>query len=156
MLLASIIAIILFGILLLVLEILVLPGLIAGIVGTILMILGIVMMYTNFGEVSGNITLICTFFLTASLLFYVLKTKAWRRFGLKDTIDSKVIDLPAANIELGTIALTISALRPMGTVLIGTNKYEAQTNGSYIEANNPVIVIRVLTNKLLVELKSQE
>ncbi|MEO8146963.1 MAG: NfeD family protein [Bacteroidia bacterium] len=154
MLLASIIAIILFGIILIVLEILVLPGLIAGIIGAIFMIMGLVMMYKNYGDVYGNITLIATIVLTASALIYALKSKAWRRFGLKDTIDSKVIDLQKEHIEPGTIAITTSALRPMGTVIIGMNKYEAQTSGAYIEANSEVVVLKVLTNKLLVELKS--
>jgi membrane-bound ClpP family serine protease len=154
MLLASIIAIILFGIILIVLEILILPGLIAGIIGAIFMVMGLLMMYKNYGDFYGNITLIATIALTAGSLIYALKSKAWRRFGLKDTIDSKVIDLTTANIEPGTVGITISALRPMGTVMIGNEMYEVQTTGTYIEANNKVIVLKVMTNKLLVELKS--
>lgn len=152
MLLASIIAIILFGIVLLILEILILPGLIAGIIGTIFIVVGIGMMYKSFGNSYGNITLICTILLCAGLLIYVFKTKAWLRFSLKDTNDSKVIDLTHETIVEGEEAITISALRPMGSVLIKNQKYEVQTNGEYIEANKKVIVVKVLTNKLLVKL----
>lgn len=152
MLLASIIAIILFGIALLILEILILPGLIAGIIGAIFMVVGIGMMYKSFGSTYGNITLISTVLICAASLIYVLKTKAWLKFSLKDTIDSKVIDLTHEKITEGEEAITISALRPMGSVLIRNQKYEVQTNGEYIEANQKVIVVKVLTNKLLVKL----
>lgn len=151
MLLASIIAIILFGIALLVLEILILPGLIAGIVGTILMIAGIVIMYNRFGNTYGNITLISTLAICSGSLIYVLKSKAWLRFSLKDTIDSNVIDLTKEPVAAGDEAVTTSALRPMGSVVIGNKKYEVQTNGEYIEANQKVIVLKVLSNKLLVK-----
>lgn len=153
MTLVSIIAIILFGILLLVLEILVLPGLIAGIIGAIFLITGIVMMYKNFGNVYGNVTLVSTLALTIGSLIYALKSKAWLRYSLKDTVDGKVIDLQSSAITEGTIALATSALRPMGSVLINNIKYEAQTNGEYIEANTEVIVVKVLSNKLVVKLK---
>ncbi len=151
MLLASIIAIILFGITLLVMEILILPGLIAGIIGTILMIVGIVIMYKSFGTTYGNITLISTIALCSGCMIYVLKSKAWLRFSLKDTIDSNVIDLTKELITVGEQAITVSALRPMGSVLIGDKKYEVQTNGEYIEANQKVVVVKVFTNKLLVK-----
>src|SRR5205085_3584490 len=120
----------------------------------IFMTAGLLMMYKNYGDFYGNITLIVTIALTASCLIYALKSKAWRRFGLKDTIDSKVIDLPSQDIAAGTVAVTSSALRPMGTVIIGITKYEAQTTGAYIESNTEVVVLKVMTNKLLVELKS--
>lgn len=152
MLLASIIAIILFGIALLILEILILPGLIAGIIGAIFMMVGIGMMYKSFGNTYGNITLISTVVICGGSLIYVLKTKAWLRFSLKDTNDSKVIDLTHEMIAEGEEAITISALRPMGSALIKNQKYEVQTNGEYIEANKKVIVVKVLTNKLLVKL----
>ncbi len=152
MLLASIITIILFGIFLIVLEILILPGLIAGIIGAIFMITGIVMMYNNFGSTYGHITLISSISLTGFIVFYFLKSKSWQRFGLKDTIDSKVIDLSQTDIKPGMSAITLSALRPMGIVLINNEKYEAQTNGAYIEANTNVVVLKVMSNKLLVSL----
>ena len=152
MLLASIIAIILFGIALLILEILILPGLIAGIIGTIFMLVGIGMMYKSFGSTYGNINLISTASFCTGSLIYVLKSKAWLMFSLKDTIDSKVIDLTQEMIVEGEEAITISALRPMGSVLIKNQKYEVQTNGEYIEANQKVVIVKILTNKLLVKL----
>lgn len=117
------------------------------------MILGIVMMYKNFGDVYGNVTIVCTVVLTVSCLVYALKSNAWRRFGLKEVIDSKVIDLPSEKIEAGIVAITISALRPMGTVMIDDKRYEAQTAGEYIESNNEVVIVKVMSNKLLVRLK---
>lgn len=156
MTLFSIIAIILFGIFLLVLEILVLPGLITGIIGALFMIIGITMMYKNYGNVYGNVTLVSTIALSIGSFVYALKSKVWMRFSLKNTIDSKVIDLQTENIAEGTLAIAISALRPMGSVLINGNKYEAQTNGEYIEANTEVIVTKVMSNKLLVKIENKK
>ena len=156
MLLFSIILLIVVGIILLVLEILVLPGLIAGIIGVIFMISGNLLMYKNYGITAGNITILCTVIITAILFYVALKAKVWSYFSLKDSNNSKVIDLHTTNLNVGDEGIAVSALRPMGTVMIAGQKVEAQTNGEFIDAQTKIVLTKVLSNKIIVSSLNSE
>lgn len=146
--------VILFGIALLLLEILVLPGLIAGIIGSILMIAGILWMYTSEGLIAGNITLFVTILVSASSIYYGLKSKAWERFGLNQKLDGKSVTTSELEVQEGDEVIALSALRPSGTVMIGEKKAEAQTNGELVPAGSTVIILKILPNKLIVKPKT--
>lgn len=153
MLFASIILIILIGIILVVLEILILPGLISGIIGSILIIIGILWMYKAYGSAIGNYTAIGTAVLTLGAIIYSLKSKAWQRFGLNDSLKGKTNEVDNLELKEGDEGITVSAMRPMGTVMINEKRIEAQTNGELIPANTLVTILKVLPNKLIVKVK---
>lgn len=148
------ILLILIGIILLVLEILVLPGLIAGIIGTLLIILSVVWIYHDYGTVTGHITAASSLMLTGLAIYGSLKSKAWNRFGLKDQIDGRVNEVNTLGINEGDEGKTLSALRPSGTVLISNIRVEAQSSGEFIDAGTKIIVTRVLPNKVMVKIKT--
>lgn len=147
----TIIGIILFGAILLVLEIVLLPGLIVGIIGSIIMIFGLALMYKNHGTVAGHISLLTTAISTGGFLWWAFTSKAWDRFSLNTVNKAKAIDYLQQEVKEGDIATTISAMRPMGTVLINDKKYEAQSQISFIDVGKKVMVIEVLPNKLVVK-----
>ncbi len=155
MLIATIILVILIGIVLLVLEILVLPGLVAGIIGAILIITGILWMYKDFGSTAGHYTTLATVALSIGAVYYSLKSQAWQRFGLKDSLQGRANEIDKTEIKEGDEGLSISALRPMGTIMVNNIRVEAQTNGEMISGNTEVIVIKVLTNKVIVKEKQK-
>ena len=75
-----IIFLIVLGVLALMLEVLVLPGGIVGIIGALFVIAGVVLSYVHFGLWAGNITLLITavFIIGTVILFYALKRgKRW-------------------------------------------------------------------------------
>lgn len=148
-----IIGLIVIGILLLVLEILVLPGLVAGIAGGVFLLIAIVWMYASHGDTAGHITLAATAVATGVAIYWSLKSKMWNRFGLKDTIDGKVNDIGALAILPGEEGRTLSALRPSGMILINGNKVEAATNGEMIDVGTKVIVVQSLPNKVIVKVE---
>jgi membrane-bound ClpP family serine protease len=150
------IGLILIGIILLVLEILVLPGMIAGIVGGLLLLFGVWSMYNQYGTMAGNIALASTIALTGIAIYASLKSKAWSRFGLKDTIDGRVNEVSALGIAEGDEGRTLSALRPSGTAVFNGQKVEAQTSGDMLDAGSKVVVVKVLPNKVLVKMKVSE
>jgi membrane-bound ClpP family serine protease len=146
-----IVGLILIGILLLVLEILILPGLIAGIIGAVFLIIAIAWMYADYGSTAGNYTLLSTLLLTFLAIWGSFKSKAWSRFGHKETLEGKMNDIARHGIAEGEIGTTLSALRPSGTVLIRDAKVEGFTNGEILNAGTKVKVVRVLPGKILVE-----
>jgi membrane-bound ClpP family serine protease len=143
--------IILIGIILLVLEIIVLPGLIAGITGLILIVLPLGWIYVDHGSTIGNISFAITLVLTIAAVYFSFKSKAWNRFGLKSTIDSKVNDISEMNVHVGDHGVCISALRPSGTVEINGHRLEAASLGTIIDAGSNIVVVEVSSTKVTVK-----
>jgi len=143
--------IILIGIILLVLEIIVLPGLIAGITGLILIVLPLGWIYVDYGSTIGNISFAITLVLTIAAVYFSFKSKAWNRFGLKSTIDSKVNDISEMNVHVGDHGVCISALRPSGTVEINGHRLEAASLGTIIDAGSNIVVVEVSSTKVTVK-----
>jgi|SRR5688572_6330 len=151
-----IIGLIVLGIILLVLEILVLPGMIAGIIGGIFLLTGVIWMYSAEGNTAGHITLVSTFLLTFIAIYWSLKSRAWTRFGLKSTIDSRVNDVGLLLLKEGDEGRTLSALRPSGTIEVADRRVEAQSSGEMIDVGTKVIITKVLPNKVIVKIKTTE
>jgi len=150
------IGLIVIGIILLVLEILVLPGMVGGIIGGILIVYSIATMYADHGSAAGNITFASTIVVAIGAIYASLKSKAWYRFGLKETIDGKVNEIASLGIIEGDEGRTVSALRPSGTVMINNKKVEAQSGGEMIDVGTKVVVTKVLPSKIVVKIKVSE
>jgi membrane-bound ClpP family serine protease len=154
--LLTIVFLILIGIVLLILEILILPGLIAGIIGGILIITGIILTYTNYGNTYGHITFAATAIVTGISIWYAFKSRVWERFGLQQTSDGKIIRLDELNIQPGDAGITLSVVRPSGTALFDNKKLEVHSRGEIIDSNKIIEVIEVLPNKLIVKEKVKQ
>lgn len=149
-----IIALIVIGICLLLVEFLITPGVtIAGIGGSILIIAGVVAgYYYHAGRVAhfmllGTLVLITIIFVTA------FKTKTWQKMGLSTAIDSHTEDVAEA-FKVGDTGKTISRLAPIGKAMINDAIVEAHSMGGYIDPNTEIIIIKTEKNKLFVEPKS--
>jgi membrane-bound ClpP family serine protease len=147
----SIILLILAGIVLLILELLILPGLVAGIVGGILLIAGIWYSFHEYGSTTGFITAFATLALTLLSLYLTFKYNIWRRFSLEKANDSKISRVDEMNINPGDTGKSLSAIRPMGMGMFNHKKVEVQSMGEMIDANSSIEVIEVLPNKLIVK-----
>jgi membrane-bound ClpP family serine protease len=146
-----IILLIALGLALLVLEILILPGLIAGIIGALFILAGVLLAYGEYGTTTGHLTAVSTVFLTIAVVLYFLRSRSWQRFGLNSTIEGKTNEVNKLPIAEGDTGITLSALRPMGTILVNNHRVEAQTRGEMIPENSTVKIISILPNKVLVE-----
>ena len=115
--LSIIIFLILLGVFLLLVEFLIVPGVtIAGIAGFILLIAGVVLSYTYLGNKQGNIVLLITLTINIASIFVFLRTKTWRKAGLKTEIKGKV-NLLESDLKEGTQGKTISRLAPSGKAM---------------------------------------
>lgn len=151
MTLLAIILLISIGIALLVLEILVLPGLIAGIIGGVFILAGVLMTYSHYGSEAGHLTAIASVILSVGTVVYFLRSKSWQRFGLSSKLEGKTNEVDKLPVAEGDTGITVSALRPMGTIMVNNLRIEAQTKGEMIPENTQVKIISVLPNKVLVE-----
>jgi membrane-bound ClpP family serine protease len=149
-------ALILVGILLLLLEFLVIPGTtIAGVIGGLLIIIGVVLSYIWFDTKTGNTTLILTLCAVGISIYFVLKSDTWNIMSLNTTIDSKAYVNEGINVfEPGDEGKTVSRLAPMGTIMIKDQIIEVKTDGLFIDPNVDVIIERIENNSIYVKPKN--
>ncbi|MFT4599259.1 MAG: membrane-bound serine protease (ClpP class) [Bacteroidia bacterium] len=151
MALSVIIGLIVLGILLILVEIFFTPGFIIGLVGSAIVVVGLVNTYSEYGYVTGNITLIGVLVLLGTVIVLAFKNGIWNRFAIADVIDGKANNIDKLTINVGDVGETISAIRPAGSAIIGGQKMEVHTEGSLLLAKEAIVVTKILNNKIYVE-----
>lgn len=146
-----IVLLIITGLLLLVLEFFVVPGItIAGIGGFALIAGGIFMAY-GIDASTGHITLGSTLFATLILLYYALRTKTWDKAMLNSTINSKVETFEENSINVGDQGKTITRVNPMGKARINEQEVEAHCPGKFLDPKTKIEVTEVYKNYVIVK-----
>jgi membrane-bound ClpP family serine protease len=147
-----IVLLIVFGIVLLLLEFLVIPGITLAAVGGILMIVGgIYMSYEHYGNSIGHLTVLSTIVLSGISLALALKSKTWDKIMLNTEVDSKVLKLDDANISVGDQGVCVSRLAPMGQVKLNQKIVEARSTGTYVDEKTKVVVVGIIDKIVIVK-----
>ena len=149
--------VILLGIIFLLVEIFLLPGItVSGIAGFIFLVGGIAYAYMYMGTVAGNLSLVIAGLLLAGSFIYFIKSKSLRRISLTTNIDSKVDTSDLAKINIGDEGITQSRLNPIGKVFINNLTVEAKSiNGELIDEDTEVVVNKVEWSNILVSKKEK-
>jgi len=154
MTLAGIIALIVLGTVLILLEFFVVPGItVAGIGGLILLISGVALSYTKYGTPGGHYLLAGTVLSLIFILYFSFKSKTWEKISLNTAIDSKAKEDLSLKIKIGDSGTTVSRLAPSGTVLINDELVEVESRSGFIDESEKVEVIKIKGNKIIVKLK---
>lgn len=138
-----IVVLILFGLLFLVAELVLLPGVSIGAVLSLVCFgSSIYMAFRDFGVWTGVLVTLGIVVLSIVAVFLSLRAKTWQRFSLKQKVASSSQCLPAQeNVRIGDRGVTLSRLSPMGKVEIGGRVFEAKSMGAYVDPRTPVEVV---------------
>lgn len=148
----TVISLILIGIILIVVEILFVPGTtIVGIFGFCMAIGGTALSFYYFGRPIGWITLGSTGVLTMGLIVWSLRGRPWERFALKTSINSKVNEGAFASLQVGAEGVAVSSLRPGGKADFSEKLYEVTTLGNFADSGTRVKIISVSSHQIVVE-----
>lgn len=151
--LTAIILLILIGLILLMLEILFVPGMVLGFISVILMIVGIIFSFKDYGNTTGTFVLISTTIATAGSVYWAFKSNIWRKMGVQSQIDGKANVLEEGAINTGDSGKTISRLNPMGKALINNLKVEVHAIDGFIDQEQEITVVNIQQNKIFVKAK---
>ncbi len=130
------------GIVLLALEIIALPGGIAGIFGIGLIGFGVWQTYALFGSATGTIVLLCSIALCTLMMILFLRKRTWQRFSLNEEVASRVNEIEPT-VKVGTRGTTISRLAPTGKALIDGEQMEVHAVNKFIDPDHPIEVVAV-------------
>lgn len=131
------------GLVLLTLEIVALPGMVAGIFGFALLAFGVWESFAMYGSTFGTIILLICIAICVLLLVIFMKTKTWKRFSLNEQSDSKVNQIEDPAIQIGAKGVTVARLAPTGKALIDGKLYEVHALNKFIDQDKPIEVIAI-------------
>ena len=130
------------GMILLILEIVALPGGIAGAFGTALLAFGVWQSFLLLGPTGGSLILGGVVIFGIVLLVFLLKEKTWKRFSLNEESDSAV-NKESTTVTVGTRGKTIARLAPTGKALINGEMMEVHAINKFIDQDRPIEVVAV-------------
>ena len=148
----TVISLILFGLALLVAEIIFVPGTtLVGLLGFIFLVVGVSLSFNYFGREVGWITVGCSAVAAGVLVYFAFKSNLWGRFSLKTSIKSKVNEGALDGLTLGEEGVAMSALRPSGKAELKDKTFEVRTQGAYVDSGTRIRIIKILSNQIIVE-----
>lgn len=147
-------SIILIGLLLIVIELFIFPGITAaGIVGGIIVFVGIVLSYTYMGFMAGNIALLVALLTTILLSIIASRTLGSKTMALhRNLTNSKVNEIPDdLGIQVGDIGKAYGDIKPSGKIAINKRILQVFSQGAFIPDNAKIEIIEITKNKIYVK-----
>lgn len=150
--LLAIVLLIILGLVLLLLEFAVIPGVtIAGIGGFVLLAASVYIAFAEMGKVAGFITLAVVLILSPIMVFYFFKSRAGKKMILDSKIDAVIENVAPGKLNVGDTGITLGRLAPMGKVKVNGEVVEAQSAGSFIDHLVEIRITKIQLNKIIVE-----
>ena len=144
---------IVFGISLIIIEVIFIPGTtFVGIGGIICLIFGVYFGFDFYGTTVGFLILGMALITITSSFIYSLKAKPWEQFSLKETMTSTVNEDMGIKLIVGNIGLTTSDLKPVGKALFEDIEIEVCTQGDFLSTGKEIKIIKIDHNKIYVQL----
>lgn len=142
------------GIILILAEIFLIPGItFAAIAGALFSLGGFYYAFTHLGATGGVISVITSGIVFAGSFFYLVKSKALDKIALKTDIQSTVASGDSLNIKEGDEGIALSRLNPIGKVRVGHITMEAKSLDEFIDEDTPIVVLKVSRTQLIVKNK---
>ena len=139
----TIIVLLLFlGVLLMLVEVFLLPGLtVAAVLSLCSFVTGLYFAYEYFGLMGFLISTICSFVVLVILFFVSIRKKSLKKLSLEDVIDSKSSENASVRLNIGDKGVTKTRLNPMGTVFVSGEMFEAKSFDGYVDSKVNVEIV---------------
>jgi membrane-bound ClpP family serine protease len=152
MTLGVVLVLISFGLSLIVVELFLIPGSsVVGFAGFGMSCVGVYGSFEVFGLFGGIVTLLITGGLSLAGLVIAIKKESWKMFALNNAIEEKVELQDQTELELGKEGVTISALRPGGTVSFDNKYFEVFSSSAFVDVKQKVKITGLKPNKIFVD-----
>ena len=145
-----IISLIVIGMVLMLTEIMLIPGVgVAGILGFLSIGGACYLAFCEYGTMRGIIVLAANAVVLILLLICVLRAQTWKKFTLNTNIDSKAVSTETL-IAIGDSAKTVTRLAPIGSIRFNNKVMEAKALEGMIDSGVDVEVVLIEDNKIYV------
>ena len=145
-------SLLLIGLILLMVEMLFIPGTtVVGVLGFGVSLAGVVFAFTAFDSNTALWITAGAAVINLVAVWYGFSSGVWNRFSLKTSMEGGAFDGRTDGLEVGMKAKAISDIKPFGKILIGEKIYEVKSEEGFIEVGKNVEIIKIENNKILVK-----
>ena len=149
---AIIVVVLVIGLLLLFAEVAIVPGFgVAGALGLLALAAGAIAAWTELGPLWGGVTSGASLVAAGVMLFWLPRS----RFGRKVVLEHSQADAVSQEDRsrlVGRRGTTVTPLRPIGRIRIGSEEVDVMTEGEYIDSNQEVEVMSVEGPRVVVRI----
>ena len=139
------------GLILILIEILFIPGTtVFGIFGILAIFYSDYLSFQYFGTEFAIVYSIANSILVLFVVIYSLKTNTWKKIALNKIHNVKV-ENKFDSLKVGDEGKTTSALRPYGKAIFSDRFYEVKSSENFIDENKKIKIINILQDKIIVK-----
>ena len=139
------------GLLLLLLELFVTPGVVVGILGILAWFAALWQVYSDYGTSAGNWTTLGMIFLLVASVVWGLKTNVWKKVTIHTNITGKSNEIIGFVPQIGLKGKSVSMLRPTGSARFENTVFEVVTRGEMIDPGAEIEIIEIENRKIYVK-----
>ena len=147
---ALIIIFFLLGLILVLVEIFISPGFIAGVAGLIVLSVGAYMTFNHYGDSKGWAFISISIAVLLACIFIAFKTGVWDKLALKESIKGKIHVNDQFNPEIGMEGIAQSSIRPSGTAEFDMHTAEVHAQSEFIDTKSKIKIIKIEDNRIFV------
>ena len=149
---AFIIVLTIVGLVLILSEIFLIPGVgVAGVLGVLALGGACYYVFYEFGVVAGIIFTAAIVTVLIGLVIYTIKTKTWKKLAINTKIDSKAQDSGEESLSVGDTGKAVTRLAPIGMARINGKSYEVKSLEGMLDAGTEIEVVLFEDNKIYVK-----
>ena len=147
-----IIFLIVLGIVLLLIEVTILPGItVAGVGSFLVLVYSVYLAFTTYGSLVGFLTLAFVLIVSPLLVYYFFKGKAGKSMVLNTVLTGVANEINPEKVKVGDIGVTIGRLAPMGKIKVNDEVVEVRSTGTFVNPGEKVRIIHIEKSMVTVE-----
>jgi len=147
-----IIFLVILGIILLLIEVTILPGItVAGVGSFLVLVYSVYLAFTSYGSLIGFLTLAFVLIVSPLLVYYFFKGKAGKSMVLNTVITGVANEINPEKVKVGDIGVTIGRLAPMGKIKVNDEVVEVRSTGAFVNPGEKVRIISIEKSLVTVE-----
>jgi len=140
------------GVVLLLIEFTILPGItIAGVGGFLLFAYAIYLAFTSYGTLAGFLTLGFVMIVAPTMVVFLFRGKAGKRMVLGAVINGVANEHNPEKVKIGDMGITIGRLAPMGKIKVNNEVVEVKSTGNFVDPGVEVRIVQIDKSLITVE-----
>ncbi len=137
-----IVILVLLGLVLIVTEILVFPGVTIAGIGAAASIFGAMYLcFINYGSLATGLLFVAIIILAILTFMFAIRSKSIKKLSLEKSIDSKSSEDADISVAIGDKGFSTTRLAPMGNIIIDGMSFEAKSRDGFVDERVPVKVV---------------
>lgn len=149
-----VVAILIFGTLLFIAEVFLMPSFVLGKLGFVVTAIGLLLAFINLGAFYGSLCVLAAIVVNGALLYFGANRISQSPMAVRHTLEGKVNEFSDTGLKAGDDGVAVTDLRPEGRAIFGEEKVTVWSYSGFIEANTNVEVVHVRENKIFVKPKN--